>query len=320
MRGENIVKFVVMALGAAILFSSAGFAQTPVPVQDPSTTINDPARAATTPITARKIILVGDSTVALQGGWGPAFCAFHVAQNIVCLNLARGGRSSFSFRAEGSWDLTQKEIRSGGYKETYVLIQFGHNDQPGKPGRTTDLRAEYPANLARYVEETRAAGAIPVLVTPLTRRIFKNGHLDDSLGPWAEATRKVAADLKVPLVDLYATSTEAVDAMGAAKATEFAPMPPTEKYLEAARRGTTLGLPKAATPSGTPEQIAAEKKKGMSAAELNAAAEPLGTPKPTFDYTHLGPKGAEFFATLVTRELAKAVPSLKPDLLDALTP
>ena len=55
-------------------------------------------------------------------------------------------------------------------RTTYVLIQFGHNDQPGKAERTTDLATEFPANLARYVDEVRAAGAMPVLVTPLTRR------------------------------------------------------------------------------------------------------------------------------------------------------
>jgi lysophospholipase L1-like esterase len=58
----------------------------------------------------------------------------------------------------------------------HVLIQFGHNDQPGKPGRSTDLASEYPANLKRYVDEVRAAGGQPVLVTPLTRRSFRDGQ------------------------------------------------------------------------------------------------------------------------------------------------
>jgi hypothetical protein len=39
-----------------------------------------------------------------------------------------------------------------------------------KPGRSTDLATEFPANLCRYVAEALGAGAHPVLLTPLTRR------------------------------------------------------------------------------------------------------------------------------------------------------
>jgi lysophospholipase L1-like esterase len=156
------------------------------------------------PIAASKIILVGDSTTAVIGGWGPSFCAYHVTSFAACVNLARGGRSSGSYRAEGSWDLALAEMRTPGYKNVWVLIQFGHNDQPGKPGRSTDLATEFPANMARYVDEVRAAGAKPVLLTPLTRRIFKDGKLQNDLEPWAAAIRKVAAEKKVPLLDLNA--------------------------------------------------------------------------------------------------------------------
>src|SRR5262245_66675530 len=110
-----------------------------------------PASApAVTPIRASKIILTGDSTVAVQGGWGGSFCAEHVTSFAACVNLARGGRSSGSYRAEGSWDIAMSEARAPGYIATWVLIQFGHNDQPGKPGRSTDLATEFPANLKRY--------------------------------------------------------------------------------------------------------------------------------------------------------------------------
>ena len=137
------------------------------------------------PIRASKIILVGDSTTAVQGGWGGSFCAEHVTSFAACVNLARGGRSSGSYLAEGSWELALAEARAPGYLNQWILIQFGHNDQPGKPGRSTDLATEFPANLRRYVNEARAAGAEPVLVTPLTRRMFKDGVLQDDLGPWA---------------------------------------------------------------------------------------------------------------------------------------
>lgn len=82
--------------------------------------------------------------------------------------MARNGRSSRSYRDEGSWKLALAEAKSGGYADTWILIQFGHNDQPGKPGRSTDLKVEFPANLRRYVDEALLAGAHPILLTPLT--------------------------------------------------------------------------------------------------------------------------------------------------------
>ena len=114
----------------------------------------EPATPAVTPIRASKIILVGDSTVAVQGGWGSSFCAEHVTSFVACVNLARGGRSTSSYIAEGSWELALAEARTPGFVSTWILIQFGHNDQPGKPGRSTDLATEFPVNLRRYVERS----------------------------------------------------------------------------------------------------------------------------------------------------------------------
>src|SRR5580698_1888602 len=50
-----------------------------------------------------RIILVGDSTMAVQSGWGPGFCAL-LPPRAACINMARSGRSSLSYRAEGTWD------------------------------------------------------------------------------------------------------------------------------------------------------------------------------------------------------------------------
>lgn len=298
----------ITAIGAGLLLLAPANSQ---PAQNTSiattlTAEDFAARAATKPITARKIILVGDSTTALQGGWGPAFCAHHVSQSLVCINLARGGRSTYSFRAEGSWDLTLKEVRSGGYSETYVLIQFGHNDQPGKPGRSTDLKTEFSVNLSRYVDEAREAGAIPVLLTPLTRRAFRNGVLEDDLAPWAEATRKVAADRHVPLVDLYALSRAEVEKLGPVDAMNLALISPSPELITAAHSGTSA-----------PVSLMASSPAPQQSAGSHAASEPLGQPKRAFDYTHIGPAGAEVFATLIARELSRAVPSLRRDLFDS---
>jgi lysophospholipase L1-like esterase len=129
-----------------------------------------------TPIRASKIILVGDSTMQVHSGWGGSFCAHHVTSFAACVNLARGGRSSLSYRAEGSWDLALAEMRTPGFVNTWVLIQFGHNDQPGKPGRSTELATEFPANMRRYVEEALTTGALPVLITPLHGDLSKTGN------------------------------------------------------------------------------------------------------------------------------------------------
>ena len=125
---------------APLLLAGAAVAQTP-PASAPrgETTAN----VATGP----RIILVGDSTMAPRSGYGNALCAR--VQQVACINLARGGRSSKSFRAEGLWDTVLALLNEGGAakQKTLVLIQFGHNDQPGKPGRSTDLATEFGHNM-----------------------------------------------------------------------------------------------------------------------------------------------------------------------------
>ena len=253
----------------------------------------------TNPINASKIILVGDSTVAVQGGWGSSFCSDHVTSFAACVNLARGGRSTSSYRVEGSWDLALAEARTPGYKATWILIQFGHNDQPGKPGRSTDLATEFPANLRRYVDEARAAGAMPVLITPLTRRLFADGKLQNSLQPWAESTIAVAAEKKVPLIDLNARSSAAVQTMGLTAANEFAQVSPSSEVAAAAAKGNSIsGAAAGATPVNDKSPVA-----GMA------------QPKRSFDFTHLGRKGSDYFAAMVAEELALKVPEMRKLLI-----
>jgi lysophospholipase L1-like esterase len=230
------------------------------------------AGAAEAPI---RVILVGDSTMATKSGYGDALCARFTA-DVTCVNLARGGRSTSSFRAEGRWDEVQRMLKDGAsFKATYVLVQFGHNDQPGKPGRSTDLVTQFPANMARYAQETRDLGGVPVLVTPLARRTFKGAYLANDLAPWAEATRRAAAQEHAVLLDLNRDSVAAVQAMGQDEADTLAVVPRPPGY----------GLPV------DPNKV-----------------EPAGAAKTAFDRTHLGTKGAEFFARMVERELVAARP------------
>src|SRR5258708_33397502 len=146
-----------------------------------------------------KIVLAGDSTVNDEGGWGVGFRAAF-GPPVEVLNFARNGRSSKSFRDEGTWAKVLRE------KPNYVLIQFGHNDVPGKGAdRETDSATTYRANLERYIEDARAAGATPVLVTSIVRRNFDaEGKIKrDSLTPYVAEVRKIAVEKNVPLIDLY---------------------------------------------------------------------------------------------------------------------
>jgi hypothetical protein len=79
-------------------------------------------------------------------------------------------------------------------------------DQPGKPDRSTDLKTEFPVNMSRYVDEVRATGATPVLITPLARRSFRKGKVTNDLAPWADTTRNVAREAGVPVLDLNTTA------------------------------------------------------------------------------------------------------------------
>src|SRR5579871_3722592 len=93
-----------------------------------------------------RVVLVGDSTVNDGGGWGPGFRSSFSA-DVEVINLAKNGRSSKSFRAEGLWEPAVAA------RADYILIQFGHNDGPGKgPDRETDPRTTFRENMARYVD------------------------------------------------------------------------------------------------------------------------------------------------------------------------
>lgn len=205
-----------------------------------------------------RIILIGDSTVATKSGWGDAFSKL-LAPGVECLNMARGGRSSKSYRDEGFW---QKALEA---KPTWVLIQFGHNDQPGKgPKLETDAKTTFRANLARYIAETRAIGAKPVLITSLTRRNFNaQGKIEpsqlepstdgqgekkqDFLADYAAAARAVAAEQKVPLIDLNARSIEQMNQLGPVAAVAFDaktkdPTKPDKTHLSAKGAAETAKL------------------------------------------------------------------------------
>ncbi len=162
-----------------------------------------------------KIVLVGDSTVNAEGGWGKGFCAIMTA-NVTCVNDALNGRSSKSFIDEGAW---KKALEDHG---DYYLIQFGHNDMKGKgPERETDPETTYAANIRRYIRDARAIGAVPVVVTSLSRRNYKDGVLVQDLKDYSAAARRVGMEENVTVIDLNAMSVKLLEGMTQAQADEF---------------------------------------------------------------------------------------------------
>jgi pectinesterase len=158
------------------------------------------------------IVLVGDSTVTDNAGWGKSFAAC-LRDDAMCTNLSRGGRSSSSYREEGLWE------KALAMEPDWVLIQFGHNDQPGHPGRENESDKGYRINMERYVDEARAAGVQPVLVTPISRRQWSKqsrgqDRIASTLEPYAKVVKQIAADKQVPLIDLHSHSIEIYESLG----------------------------------------------------------------------------------------------------------
>lgn len=166
-----------------------------------------------------RIVLVGDSTVTEKSGWGLGFAQF-ITDEIECVNAAMGGRSSRSFRDEGRW------TNALALKGDYYLIQFGHNNEPGKPGRSTDMPT-FIQDMKNYVDEARAIGAKPILITPLTRRQWDksaDGKIKSSLTPYADEVKKIGAEKHVPVLDLHARSIELCEQLGREGCLKFSPM------------------------------------------------------------------------------------------------
>ncbi len=188
-------------------------------------------------LTGNKITVstIGDSTMCLydtanakhQRGWAqmlPQF--FNNDVNIV--DAARGGRSTKSFFNEGLWQKVIDKVKPG----DYVFIQFAHNDEKNDTVRGTKPWGEYYSYLKLYVEQTRAKGGIPILITPIVRRYFDStGHITlrgqhdmgpgDSLGNYPLVMHHVAEELNVPLIDLTEKTKQLVDSYGPEKSKEL---------------------------------------------------------------------------------------------------
>ncbi len=161
-----------------------------------------------------RIFLIGDSTIANklpsdapETGWGMVFPSFFT-NAVEVQNHAVNGRSTKSFRTLGHWEKVHSQLSKG----DWVLIQFGHNDQKiTDTSRYAAPQTDYKQNLIRYVNETRAKGGLPILLTPVMRRKFdEQGNFVDQHGEYPAVVKVVAKELKVPLIDLHASSREVI--------------------------------------------------------------------------------------------------------------
>ncbi|ADV82523.1 rhamnogalacturonan acetylesterase [Terriglobus saanensis] len=191
----------------------------------------------------RTLFLVGDSTVRNghgdgaggQWGWGEPLVAYFDTSKINVVNRAIGGRSSRTYITEGHWDDTLALMKKG----DIVILQFGHND--GGPlddiarargslqgvGDDTkeienpilkkhEIVHSFGWYMTKYVQDTKAKGATPIVCSPIPRKIWKDGKVvrnAENYGGWAE---QVAVKEHVGFIDLDEIIGRRYDAMGEA--------------------------------------------------------------------------------------------------------
>jgi len=175
-----------------------------------------------------RIFLIGDSTVRNGKGdgagglwgWGDFFAAHFDANQVRVFNRALGGRSSRTYFTEGLWEKVRSDLRPG----DFVLMQFGHNDggeiakgdRPraslkGNGDNTKDVVVEntgkaetvhsYGWYLRKYIADAKAAGASPIVLSPVPRNIWKNGHVVRAKNDYGKWAKEAAAASNVPFID-----------------------------------------------------------------------------------------------------------------------
>lgn len=162
------------------------------------------------------LFLLGDSTVTDQpgepaAGWGQMLPLFFSEKACVA-NHAESGETLKSFIMEGRLAKVLESVHAG----DYAFIQFGHNDSKTQwPQTYVAPETTYVAYLAALIEEFRLRGAVPILVTSMHRKRFDaKGRVVDTHGAYPPAVRRLAAEKKVPLIDLHLLSAQFMEALG----------------------------------------------------------------------------------------------------------
>ncbi|MBF0574382.1 rhamnogalacturonan acetylesterase [Dysgonomonas sp. GY617] len=160
------------------------------------------------------LFLAGNSTVVDEAnepwcGWGQAFPLFF-SSKVAIANYAESGEAANTFVSSKRFEKLLTKIKKG----DYLFIEFGHNDQKQK-GEGKGPYTSYTSDLKYLVDEARAKGAIPVLVTSMHRRSFdENGKVINTHGEYPNAVRLLAKEENVPLIDLNNMSKTLYEAWG----------------------------------------------------------------------------------------------------------
>lgn len=162
------------------------------------------------------VYLIGDSTMSVketiaypETGWGMPFKYFFDS-TVVIDNRAKNGRSTRTFISEGLWQPVADQLKEG----DYVFIQFGHNDESKEKTDRYTTPDEYKKSLRRFITETKNKRAQPVLLTPVSRRRFDGGKIQETHAEYSPLVVDVARELNVPLIDLDTKSREMLQTFG----------------------------------------------------------------------------------------------------------
>lgn len=251
-----------------LLLPSASFSQS----QNIPTTPKQTSVATDAPLNPAlpTVFIVGDSTARNQAdlGWGDHFAHYFDTSRINVANRARAGRSSRSYYNEGLWDKVLSEMKAG----DYVVIQMGHNDGGGDPskdpksrgsvkgigddtmdlpikkpfetgplaGKATETVHTYGWYLRKYIDDARAKGAHPILLTVTIRNIWHTGpdgkqHIERDMG-YRDYEYQVAAQEKIPVIDMATVEADRLEALGPEKTAALFPIDHTHTSPEGAEK------------------------------------------------------------------------------------
>ncbi|WP_420909897.1 rhamnogalacturonan acetylesterase [Microbulbifer elongatus] len=157
-------------------------------------------------VSGQTLYMAGDSTMSIKSGedfpetgWGVPFALFF-DEALQVENHAMNGRSTRTFIEEGRWQKIEQALTPG----DFVIIQFGHNDESQHKKDRYTTPAQYKANLARFIRDTRAKGAYPLLMSPITRRYFDAEGAIRQTHPYTPLSREVASEEEVDFIDMDA--------------------------------------------------------------------------------------------------------------------
>lgn len=161
---------------------------------------------------------IGDSTVARnnihsypQTGMSQGL-QLYLKESIRIVSYAKNGRSTKSFLDEGRFEPVEQAMQPG----DFLLIQFGHNDEKPDAARHTDPETTFRDNLRLFARAAKERGVNPILITPISRRLFdENGNfLPGSHGAYPAAVKSVAAEMGIPVIDLTAVTEDYLAELG----------------------------------------------------------------------------------------------------------